>query len=127
MPITPLFAAIFGIMYIFLSIGVIRFRLSNQVSLGDGGHKEVERAIRIHGNFAEYVPFTLLLLWVLEYLALSGTAILVMCIILLVSRIAHYIGMKQPALFKLRQIGMLGTFLVILVASSLILWLYLPF
>lgn len=126
MPITPLLAAIFGVMYIILSFGVIRFRFRNQVSLGDGGYSDLKKAIRIHGNFAEYVPFTLLLLYLLEYLSLSGSLVFGLGIALLISRVAHYIGMKNHSFFRFRQFGMIGTFLVILISSVTILWLYLP-
>ena len=81
MPITPLFAAIFGIIYVVLAFGVIKLRFKGQVSLGDGGDEELEKAIRVHGNFAEYVPFTLLLLWFVEQMSLSFGLVLVLSLI----------------------------------------------
>jgi len=124
MPITPLFAAIFAIIYVFLSFGVIRFRIRNQVSLGSGGHSDLEKAIRTHGNFAEYVPFTLLLLWFLEYFSLNRSLVFGLCLALLASRIGHYVGMKSDSLLRFRQFGMIGTFLVILISAIAILWSY---
>ena len=124
--ITPLFAAILGLMYLYLSICVIKQRLKHQVSLGVGGNSDLEKAIRIHGNFIEYVPFCLVLLFLLENLTLSSSLTFWLGVALLVSRICHVIGMRNGKLFKFRQAGMLGTFGVILVSSLTMLWVYLP-
>jgi len=127
MPITPLFAAIFGIMYIALSISVAKRRLKGNISLGTGGNDDLEKAIRVHGNFSEYVPFTLLLLWLLETVSLSHSLVFVLGVVFLVARIAHCIGMlNQDKLLILRKLGMVGTFGVILIASLATLWLYVP-
>ena len=37
-----------------------------RVSLGDGGNPALQRAIRAHANFSEYVPFALVMLAILE-------------------------------------------------------------
>jgi len=124
MPITPLFAAIFGIMYVVLSAAVIKLRFKGQVSLGDGGDGELEKAIRVHGNFAEYVPFTLLLLWFVEQLSSSVGFVLILSVVLLVSRVSHCIGMVKPDSLTFRKFGMIGTFLVILISSISLLYLY---
>jgi len=123
MPITPLFAAILGLMYIVLSVGVIRLRLSGHVSIGSAEDKNLEKAIRIHGNFSEYVPFSLILLWFLEQTGLSTELVFGLCILLLFSRVAHYMGMKnQASLMMFRKLGMIGTMLVILVSSLALMY-----
>ena len=48
--------------YIGLSARVIRGRGQHRVGLGSGGIDDMERSIRAHGNFAEYVPLTMLLI-----------------------------------------------------------------
>lgn len=127
MPVTPLFAAIFGLMYLYLSYGVIKLRLKGQVSLGAGGDANLEKAIRVHGNFAEYVPFALLLLWLLESVSLSSEAAFILGCALLISRIAHTMGFNNGAMaMRCRQFGMIGTILVVLITSSMILWMYIP-
>ena len=60
--IIPVFAAVFAVFFVFLSINVIRARQQHKVGIGTGRNKSVERAIRVHANFAEYVPFALLLI-----------------------------------------------------------------
>jgi uncharacterized membrane protein YecN with MAPEG domain len=54
------------LMFVWLSFRVIRHRRSARVALGSGGDARLERAIRAHANFAEYVPFAVLLLVLAE-------------------------------------------------------------
>jgi uncharacterized membrane protein YecN with MAPEG domain len=63
---TAVFASILALMFIKLSLGVIALRRKNKVSLGAGGVDALDRAIRAHGNFAEYVPLGLCLIGALE-------------------------------------------------------------
>ncbi len=125
--ITPLFAAVFGLLYIALSCHVIRYRFGNKISLGSGGSKELERAIRTHANFMEYVPFALLLMWFIETLTLSPNLVFWLGSVLLIARVAHAFGMFYPKqLMILRQIGVLVTIGVIIIACVSILRHYLP-
>lgn len=125
--ITPLFAAVFGLMYMALSINVIRYRLGYKISLGTGDNKDLQRAIRTHGNFMEYVPFTLLLMWFIETLTLSANAAFWLGSILLIARVSHAFGMFYPKqLMGLRQLGSVVTIGVIIMASISIFQHYLP-
>lgn len=125
--ITPLFAAIFGLMYIALSINVVRHRFGNNISLGTGQNQDLERAIRTHGNFMEYVPFTLLLMWFIETLTLSANAVFWLGSILVIARVSHAFGMFYPKqLMVLRKFGVVATFGVIIKASISILQYYMP-
>ena len=127
MPVTPLFAAIFSLIYIVLSVAVVRQRLGKKLTLGSGEDRDLEKAIRIHGNFAEYVPLSLLLLWFLEAIAFNGRMAFILGCILLISRLAHVIGMRDPRNYMiLRQLGVLGTFGVMGVSSVFLIWHYLP-
>ena len=127
MPITPLFAAIFALMFVFLSSGVIKTRLSEKIGLGLGDSRELEKAVRIQGNFAEYVPLALVLLWFLETISFNSGLVFWLGCVLLASRIAHVIGMQNPDQYmKFRQLGVIGTFLVLVVSSLTLLWWYIP-
>src|SRR3546814_21097062 len=64
--ITPLYAALCGLLLIGLALGVVRLRQRHGVGIGDGGHKDLAMAIRVHANFVEYVPLALLLLFLLD-------------------------------------------------------------
>ena len=127
MPITPLFAALFGLMYVVLSVRVVKIRFAERISLGSADHKELERAVRTHGNFIEYVPLSLLLFWFLESVTFNSELVFYLASVLLVSRIAHVLGMNNPKKWLiLRQFGVIGTFATLLVSSLFLLWWYLP-
>jgi len=125
--VTPLFAAVFGLLYVLLAIYVIRLRIRSKVAYGDNGDKALIKAIRIHANFAEYVPFTLLLLWLLESMTFATPQAFWLGSLLLIGRVLHVMGMAYPKTMMIcRQIGMLATFAVILLASVLLLLHYMP-
>ena len=89
--------------------------------LGDGGDPEMLAAIRAHANFIEFVPLTLLLIFVvMDHYGgrTSGT----LAAILLVSRLFHAGGMLGFVKYG-RTIGAMGT-MTVLVVSSLWIILY---
>ncbi len=125
--ITPLFAAIFGLMYVALSINVVRYRFGDRISLGTGDNKHLERAIRAHGNFMEYVPLAILLMWFIETLTLSASTVFWLGSILLIARVSHAFGIFYPRqLMIFRQLGSLVTFGVLIKACISILLHYMP-
>ena len=127
MPITPIFAAVLALIYVVLSFRVIQIRFKQRINLGDGGLANLNTRIRVHANFAEYVPIALILLWFVETITFNRALTLALAALLLISRIMHVIGMHKPKkLIILRQIGMLGTFAVLLGASVALIRYYLP-
>jgi len=127
MPVTPLFAAILAVVYIWLSCRVIQRRLGKNISIGSAGDKDLEKAIRVHGNFGEYVPISLVLLWFLETIVYSSTLAFILGCVLVASRFAHIIGLNDTATkMMFRRAGTLGTFAVILITSAVLIWHYLP-
>ena len=120
--ILPVYAAIFGLMFIYLSICVIKQRRSAKVSIGDGNDPALRKAIAVHNNFSQYVPFALLLIAFVELIHASATITHGLCACLLVGRVAHAYGLAQPVqIMKLRQIGVLLTFGVIIIAAFYLL------
>ena len=89
MVVTPLYAGLLALWFLVLSARVITTRRRAQVSLGDGGDVELQRAIRGHANFAEYVPLALLLLLVIELSRFSIYVVHALGILLLVARLLH--------------------------------------
>ncbi len=120
--ITPIYAAIFGLMLVYLSALVIKQRRSAKVSLGDGDDPALRKAIAVHSNFSQYVPFALLLITFVELNHAPALLTHGLCASLLIGRVAHAYGLAQPVqIMKLRQIGMLLTFGVIIVAALYLL------
>ena len=119
--IVPVYAAIFALAFVALSLLVIKGRVAERVSLGAGNSKMLERRIRIHGNFAEYVPFALILFAFIEMRGISSWIVQALCAAMLLGRIMHVIGMTEGKNFRFRQAGMLTTFAVLVAASVLLL------
>jgi uncharacterized membrane protein YecN with MAPEG domain len=69
------------------------------------------RTMRVHSNFAEYVPLSLLLIYLTE---ISGAPVLLVHALgigLLVGRVAHAYGVSQvDENFRFRVFGMVMTF-----------------
>ena len=67
--VTALYAALLALLLFILSIRVIGLRGNPAfafIAQGRGDDELLQRAIRAHGNFAEYVPLTLLVIFFLE-------------------------------------------------------------
>ena len=119
LPITALYAALSGFLIIALAANVVRLRLAKKVSLGDGGHKDVSRAIRAHGNTIEYLPLALILMALLEINGGGSTALHSYGILLVGGRIIYSYGMLIPrsSANLARQLGVVTSWLVILGAG----------
>ena len=120
--VTPLYAALCGLLLIALSIRVIRLRREHRVGLGTGEHPELLRAIRVQANFTEYVPLALVLLLLLELShRVPVWALHLLGLLLFIGRIAHAVGVSRSAGTTAgRAIGIGCTFTMI-VASAV--WL----
>ena len=116
--IIPVFAAVFSVLFVLLSINVIRARRRHKVAIGAGRNKSVERAMRVHANFAEYVPFALLLITLLELNKANAMLLIALCSALLVGRLVHaFCVSMENERFVYRVSGMAMTFTVILIAA----------
>lgn len=122
MPVTPLYAALLGLMFVALSVRTIRLRRRYRVAIGDGRNTLLQRAMRVNANFAEYVPLTLLLVWFVELHDGPRLHVHALGIALLCGRLLHAWGVSQEREnFRYRTAGMMLTFSVMITASLLIL------
>lgn len=118
LPMTALYAGMLGLILVALSFMVIRQRLRAKVELFDGGDPQLGRAIRVQGNFTEYLPLALILMAAVEingapdlYLHIGGS-------VLLVARLFHAYGLtKSSGPSAGRFIGTIGTFIFIAAAA----------
>lgn len=123
--LTAFYGAILALIFIALSGWVVAGRLTMDTLHGDGGHQSLLKRIRSQGNFAEYVPFALLLIGAYE--AGGGSAGLVrwLLIALIVARLLHPVGMlaprNSPQQFACRGGGIIATFVIIGVAAIALL------
>jgi uncharacterized membrane protein YecN with MAPEG domain len=120
--IVPVYAAIFGLMLVYLSFLVIKQRYRAKVSLGDGDDPALRSAIAVHSNFSQYVPLALLLITFVELNHAPAYLIHALGACLLVGRLAHAYGLGQAKqIMKLRRLGMVLTFSAIVIAALYLL------
>jgi len=118
LPITLTMAAAAGLINLWLAFRIGQVRISQKVSIGDGGNEFVIRRMRAQANFVEFTPFVLVLIAALELSGFGGTWLWAVGIIYMVSRLAHGLGMDGGA-FKLgRMIGTLISMLTLLALSG---------
>jgi uncharacterized membrane protein YecN with MAPEG domain len=120
--ITSVIASALTIIFVKLSFAVIGLRRKNKVGLGSGGYEDLERAIRAQGNFAEYVPFGIILIACIELNGAPWWLVALPGITLIIGRLIHAVGINQPPPdFSKRVLGMKFTFytLITLVVLNL--------
>jgi uncharacterized protein len=118
-----LYAGLFGLMLIVLSLRVSMVRRDARVALGDGENVTLQRRIRAQGNFVECVPIALLLLALAEHTGMGSLFIHLFGILLLAGRIAHAYGISQtrePFIF--RMTGTVATLSVIGILALYCIW-----
>ncbi len=109
--ITSVIAATLTIIFVKLSFAVIALRRKNQIGIGSGGFDDLERAIRAQGNFAEYVPFGIILIACLELNGAPWWLVAIPGITLIIGRLIHAKGINVPPPdFSKRILGMQLTF-----------------
>jgi uncharacterized membrane protein YecN with MAPEG domain len=113
LPITLATASILGILYVVLSAAVSAERNRSKIGFGTGAeataalgseHKAARLliAVRRHGNFAEYVPISLLLILLLELHRANTNWLYGLAGALILSRlmIAFGMGRAAPNIFR---------------------------
>jgi uncharacterized membrane protein YecN with MAPEG domain len=123
--ITAAYAAVLALLFAALSAWVIAGRVKFRVHHGDGGAAMLNRRIRAHANFSEYVPMILGLVGLLEASGASRAVIHALLLVLLVARIMHPIGMVAPEAsarqFAFRAPSVIATIAVLIVSAMLLL------
>lgn len=124
-PIAALYAALLGLLYVRLSLLVIRHRRSSKISIGTKGDVHLERAARVHANFSEYAPIGLLLIYFVEAAGYPAWAVHPLGLLLVVARIVHAYGLAQEREdFRYRVTGTASTFVVLIASAGLLLFAF---
>lgn len=120
---TMLYAGLLALILIVMSVRLVLLRRRLGVGLGSGGNDVMQRQVRAHGNFCEYIPLALILLLLLESApsvpvwALHGLGIA-----LVIGRILHgFFGVNRSAGTTPGRFW--GTFLTWLMLGVSGLWL----
>ncbi|MFP2926572.1 MAPEG family protein [Pyxidicoccus sp. 3LG] len=120
-PVTALYGALNAFVTIALSVNVSRVRGKYKTFRGDGGHAELQAAIRAHGNNVENVPLALFLLLITELCGGSSVTLHVAGGALLVARLAHAFGLIKASPIQIA--GALLNQVVLLGLAGYALWL----
>ena len=116
MTLTPLYAGLLTLFYVALSFRVIGRRRAQKISLGDGNDADMERRIRVHGNFAEYVPLTLILMALIELQDKPDLVVHAIGLLIIAGRLLHVIGVSAT-IFPARVFGMVLTFAALITGA----------
>ena len=119
-PITTIFAGLLALMLVGVSIRVTVLRARKQIEFFDGGDKELGRAIRVQGNFIEYVPMALILLGLIEWMGSKPWIVYALGIALVLARVIHAWGLYS-SVFNARVAGTSINWLVLVVGGLLAL------
>jgi uncharacterized membrane protein YecN with MAPEG domain len=128
LPVTLATASILGIFYLVLSAAVSGERNRSKTGLGTGPEPNVALgaehkapplfvAVRRHGNFAEYVPLSLILIMLLELNGVPRPWLLGLAGALVLARLMQAAGMGMAAPNLPRAGGSTIQWLMILTAS----------
>lgn len=129
--ITSLYAGLLAMLLFILSIRVIGLRGNPAFSFiahGKGDEELLQRAIRAHGNFTEYVPMMLILLGFLELSEASELKLHLLGGAFLLGRVMHGICMGfMRSNMPLRVGGTALTLIPMVVAAIALIGQYLAY
>ena len=120
--ITAFYLAVLALLYVVLSLQVIRLRRMNRAAFGDSGNLALRSAIRAHAHFAEYVPITTLMVAFLEASGASALRVHVLMGALVAARLLHPLGMYATPntwRFRIGRTGSVTITIVLLVSCAL--------
>jgi uncharacterized membrane protein YecN with MAPEG domain len=118
MHVVFLYAALLALLFVALSIRTLLMRRRLQIAIGDAGNQGMLRAMRVHSNFAEYVPLSLLLLFLVEASGANPLFLHALGASILAGRISHAFGVSQiKEQYAFRVLGMALTLTPIIIAA----------
>ena len=95
MPVTAIYAAIIAVLAVVLAARIVPLRRSRRVGLGDGGDRELTRAIRMHANLVEHAPLALILMAACELNHAPSWLLHGLGVALVAGRLLHVLGLSR--------------------------------
>jgi len=121
----PRYASILALLFVALSVRTLRLRHSLKIGIGDAGNTRMLRAMRVHSNFAEYVPLSLILLYFIEVQGAWPILVHALGLCLMIGRLSHAYGVSQEREnYNFRIAGMALTFTVLVSSALYLLFAY---
>jgi uncharacterized membrane protein YecN with MAPEG domain len=123
--VTAFYAALLALIFAVLSVWVIAARFKLGILHGDGGVEAMNRRMRAHGNFAEFVPLILLVAGLFEASGGSRATVRALLIVLTIARVMHPFGMvarpNSVQQYAFRATSVMATLAVLIAAAILLL------
>jgi uncharacterized membrane protein YecN with MAPEG domain len=121
-PVTAVYTALLALWIIALLARVVMLRWRLRAGEGDGGHRDLAKAIRVHGNAIETMPIALLLMFAYELGGGSASLLHAGGLLLIAGRLAHAQGLSKTfGASAGRFVGTTTVFTVVIVLATLIL------
>jgi uncharacterized protein len=121
--IPAIYASILALMFVGLSLRTLGMRRRLKIAIGDAGNPEMLRAMRVHSNFAEYVPLGLLLILLAAGSGAHPQLVHFLGLTLLTGRLSHAYGVSQSREnYRFRVAGMALTFTSLITSSLYLLF-----
>ncbi|SEA03590.1 MAPEG family protein [Variovorax sp. YR216] len=125
MRIVWLYAALLALLFVGLSFRTLAMRRRLRIVIGDAGDERMLRAMRVHSNFAEYVPLNLLLMYFVSSTLPQPWFLHALGISILLGRVLHAVGVSQVReRYGFRVVGMALTFSPMLASALTLLAAY---
>ncbi|MCX7324806.1 MAG: MAPEG family protein [Hyphomicrobiales bacterium] len=113
-----LYTGVLILMGIVLQFRVIGIRRAKKIGIGDGKDPELARAIRVHANFAENVPFALAGMVMLALIGAPASVIHGVGILTVFGRALHAVGLTSSAGSSVGRVGgMMMTFSALIITA----------
>lgn len=123
LPVTSLYAALCTVLYLGLAARVSQLRRSEGVGLGSGDRPDLQRAIRAHGNAAEFLPLALLLLALMEIQQFPAAWLYPIGAGIFLGRLLHAAGLNVSAGYSFgRFFGSLVTWGLLVGMGGALIW-----
>ena len=118
MPITAILAGANALILLLLAVLIVRHRRAAGISLGFGKDEMLKRAVRAHGNAAEYIPIVILLIAALESLAAPEWLLWGLGGLFTLARALHPIAIyRKEGVHPFRTFGTAASWFVLIVGS----------
>ncbi|QSX37019.1 MAPEG family protein [Shewanella sedimentimangrovi] len=124
--ISGVYISLTAVLMIVLSWRVVRIRRREKIGVGSGGNRQLQLAMRAHGNLMENAPLTMLMLVVAESNGMAPAWLHLLGSVWLAARLLHAIGLTQGGggYHFGRFNGTLFTWLVLLTLALFNLWAF---
>jgi uncharacterized membrane protein YecN with MAPEG domain len=122
---TLLYVGLNALILLTLAVLTVRTRVVTRTDIGDGAKDSMIRAVRAHGNAAEYVPLALILIGTLELAGAPSALLHGLGAALTAGRLMHAQGLYSSlGTSPGRLVGTLLTWLVYAVGSGACLYYF---